>query len=356
MKVYNKVTAALQVAYPIIQAPMLGVSTPAMAAAVANAGALGSLAVGGLSPDVTRQLIRDTKRLTAKPFAVNLFVHDIPEAGDLEPMRALLLSLAQKNGYELAAADLDNFKLYTYRDQLDILLEEDIRLVSFTFGCLDPASIALLKHKGIILMGTATCVREALILEAAGVDMVVVQGIEAGGHRGTFLEDMPLPEIGLAALLPQVKDAVKIPCIAAGAINSGASMNAAFALGADAVQIGTAFIATQESDAIPSYKKKLHEASDTDTELTRAFSGRWARGMRNKMIQDIAVAGIAIPPYPWQNSLTAKLRKLAQQANDPEYTNLWAGQAAATQWERSADVITDLVQQYAASEDPNKPL
>ncbi|GEO09247.1 NAD(P)H-dependent flavin oxidoreductase [Segetibacter aerophilus] len=347
----NILTDLLKVNYPIIQAPMLGVSTPEMAAAVSNEGGLGSLPVGGLSPDATKQLIRTTKSLTNKPFAVNLFAHNIPSYSedDLEPMRKLLLQLAAKRGYDLNAADLSNFKLYNYLDQIDILIEEKIPVVSFTFGCLDPDSIEALKRNACTLIGTATCVEEALYLQQQDIDIIAVQGIEAGGHRGTFIEDMPLPQIGLFSLLPQIKKAVRIPCVAAGGINSARTMKAAVELGADGVQIGTAFIGTEESQAIPSYKTRLNNAKDTDTALTKAFSGRWARGIRNEMMNEIEQAGIPIPPYPLQNSLTAQFRKLAQQNNDIEYTTLWAGQSAVrTTLTQSKDIIRNLIEGYEA--------
>ncbi len=320
----------LKINYPIIQAPMLGVSTPEMAATVSSEGGLGSLPVGGLSPDATRQLIRQTKSLTDKAFAVNLFAHDIPNytEDELEPMRKLILELADKRGYHLDIKELTNFKIYNHLDQIDILVEENIDIVSFTFGCLDGNSIQKLKQNGAVLIGTATCVEEALYLQKQGIDVISVQGIEAGGHRGTFIKDRPLPQIGLFSLLPQVKNNVDAPCIAAGGIDSAATIKAAFDLGADGIQVGTAFIGTHESLAIPSYKIKLKEARDTDTVLTRALSGRWARGLRNELMKDIEQAGIAIPPYPLQNSLTTAIRKLAQQNNDSEYTSLWGGQSA----------------------------
>jgi nitronate monooxygenase len=345
----NIFTQRLNLAYPIVQALMLGVSTPEMAAAVSNEGGLGSLAVGGLSPDVTRQLIRRTKSLTKNPFAVNLFVHEVPEYDDedLEPMRRLLLQFAKKRGLALDLADLNGFTFYTYHDQIDILIEEGISIVSFTFGCPDVTVIQLLQEKGCVLIGTATCVEEALFLEQRNVDMVAVQGIEAGGHRGSFIETIPLPQVGLFSLLTQVKSVVQMPCIAAGGINSASTIKAAFDLGADAVQIGTAFIGTVESEAIPSYKSKLKFTKDVESSLTRAFSGRWARGIANDMMKEIEESGIPIPPYPIQNSLTSKLRKLAQQADDCEYTNLWAGQSVrqvdATQ---TREVFRCLVREY----------
>jgi len=346
----NILTDTLKLNYPIIQAPMLGVSTPEMAAVVSNQGGLGSLAVGGLSPEITQQLIRKTKSLTNNPFAVNLFVHQVPAytEKDLEPMRQLLMQLANKRGYQLEPADLSNFQFQTYHDQLNILIEEEITIVSFTFGCMDSVSIQLLKDKGCVLIGTATCLEEALFLQHQNIDMITVQGIEAGGHRGTFIESNTLPQIGLFSLLPQITQAVNIPCIAAGGINSAQTIKAAFDLGAVAVQIGTAFIRTNESQAISSYKKKVEDAKDTDTSLTKAFSGRWARGIRNEMMQQIEQIGIAVPPYPLQNSLTGTLRKLAQQNNDYEYTNLWAGQSAGspTSATQTKEVLMNLVKEY----------
>lgn len=345
----NSVTDSLKIDYPIIQAPMLGVSTPEMAAAVSNQGGLGSLAVGGLSPDATRHLIHKTKSLTNKPFAVNLFAHHVPAYADkdIELMRQFLLQLANKRGLKLETSDLSNFKLYAYHDQMDILVQEEISIVSFTFGCLDSKDIQLLKDKGTVLIGTATCVEEALFLQEQNVNMIAVQGIEAGGHRGTFIETIPLPQIGLFSLLPQITKAVQLPCIAAGGINSAQTIRAAFELGAVAVQIGTAFIGTDESEAIPSYKRRLETGKDTDTTLTKALSGRWARGIRNEIIHEIEQSGIPIPPYPLQNSVIAKLRKLAQQADDSEYTSLWAGQTTETSMTKQAgQVFINLVKQY----------
>lgn len=335
--------------YPIIQAPMLGITTPKMVADVSNLGGLGSLPVGGLSPELTQQLIRETKALTNQPFAVNLFVHDIPECAEemLEAMRQLLLQLATKRGYRLDPASMSSFQFHTYREQLGILLEEGIHLVSFTFGCLDEPSIQLLQSNRCTLIGTATCVEEALFLEEKGIDMVVAQGLEAGGHRGTFLEHLPLPQIGLFSLLPQITNKVSIPCIAAGGINDSSSIQAAFDQGAAAVQIGTPFIGTEESLAIASYKTKLEEATGTATVLTRSFSGRWARGIRNEMMRDIDESGVAIPPYPWQNSLTTQLRKLALQQNDSEYINLWAGQSSGTIKGRTTkEIFLYLIKEY----------
>lgn len=318
------------VIYPIIQAPMLGVSTPEMAAAVSNEGGLGSLAIGGLSPERSQALIRQTKNLTGKPFAVNLFTHTIPpyEESKIVPMRRLLLEMAKERGYVLAESELQNFRFYTYKEQIDVLIKEDIKLISFTFGMLDDATIQLFKSNGCTLIGTATSLKEARLLQESGIDIIVAQGLEAGGHRGSFLDEEPLPQVGLFSLLPQLAKQVHVPVIAAGGIRDAQTMRAAFDLGAAAVQVGTLFIASKESDAIPAWQQQLSGVDATDILLTRAFSGRWARGIRNEMMERIEASGIPIPPYPIQNSLTAAFRKLAQQANDSSYTNLWAGQSA----------------------------
>lgn len=326
---------------------MLGVSTPAMAAEVSNAGGLGSLAVGGLSPEATTELIQKTKNLTNKPFAVNLFVHEVPpyEESDIEPMRQFLVSLASKRGYQITENDLSNLKFYTYHDQLEILVKENIKIVSFTFGCLDKKSIAYLKANDCILIGTATCVDEAIILKEHEIDFITVQGIEAGGHRGSFIKDMPLPQVGLFALLPQVIKQTQLPAIAAGGVNSPSTIKAVLELGADAVQIGSAFIDSEESDAITSYRQLIKQAKDTDTVLTRAISGRWARGFKNELIKAVEDSGLTIPPYPVQNSFTTKFRKLAQQANDHEYTTLWAGQSSSSSATKKVkDIFESFVQ------------
>jgi nitronate monooxygenase len=342
----NTLTDLLNIDYPIIQAPMLGVTSPEMVAGISNAGGLGSLPVGGLSPEKTRELIRKVKRLTDKPFAVNLFAHKIPEYSpdEAEAMRSLLHKLKNEQGFSAEIPELDSLKFYTYKEQIAILIEENVPVVSFTFGIPDDASLLQLKQTGTILIGTATCVDEAILLEQKGVDAITLQGIEAGGHRGSFLQD-ELPRVGLMALVPMTAKVVNIPLIASGAINSGDTVKAAFALGAVGVQIGTAFIPSTESIAITAYKESLATAKDTASSLTRAFSGRWARGIHNALMEQVEHSGVAIPPYPVQNSLTGTLRSEAQKQNNGQWTNLWAGQAASMYVENksSAEILMDII-------------
>lgn len=308
---------------------MLGVSTPEMAAAVSQAGGLGSVALGGLSPEQVRELIRKTKKLSDKPFALNLFVHEVPAYPEekLDPMREVLLKLAAEQGYTLREKDLADFRFFTYRDQLDVLREENVRIISFTFGCPDAATMRLLKQQGILLMGTATSPEEARILEDAGTDMIVLQGIEAGGHRGSFAGE-GLPHFSLDTLLQDVYTKTNLPLIAAGGIRTQADMQRWLNAdaGVSAVQVGTPFIPTAESAAIAAYKQRVTENPGNTTALTRAFSGRWARGIPNRMMQALEQVEIDIPPYPYQNSLTGLFRKMAQQQNDAHFTNLWAGE------------------------------
>jgi len=319
---------------------MLGVTSPGMVAAVSNEGGLGSLPIGGLSPDAARTLIKATKQLTRKPFAVNLFAHEISSVPRdiLQKMWSFLVEFAKSKGYQLDSPSLPEFKFYNHRHQVDMLLEEDIKHVSFTFGNLDNESIKKLHAAGVSLMGTATCLQEAQILESSGIDFIIAQGIEAGGHRGSFL-DGELPRIGLFSLLSNILQKCKIPVIAAGGIHHSQSIRAAMELGASGVQIGTPFINSVESQAIPSYKKRLEEATGTDTKLTCAFSGRWARGIINEFMQEVELSGLDIPPYPYQNTLTASLRKMAQAKDDHTMTNLWSGQSLPLQETRSCKDI-----------------
>lgn len=338
----------LHITYPIIQAPMLGVTTPEMVAAASNAGALGSLPVGGLSAERTKALIRQTKALTTKAFAVNLFANSIeaPDEGKMAAMQDFLASLCEKYGLKVPRPDLHFIPFYSYKEQIAILLEEQIPIVSFTFGVLDEPSIKALKAKGVVLIGTATCVKEAHILAKRGIDIITAQGIEAGGHRGTFLEEDPLPMIGSMSLVPAIAKQVEVPVLAAGGIYNGNTIKAAYELGAQGVQIGTAFIASDESMAILSYKKAVQEAVDTDTKLTRTFSGKWARGIRNTFMAEVLTSGLDIPAYPFQGHLTSLLRTYAQQHDNKEFTTLWAGQSVHAEAKPVAEIVKDLVTQF----------
>ncbi|NML39340.1 nitronate monooxygenase [Chitinophaga sp. G-6-1-13] len=326
----NRLTSLLGIEYPFIQAPMLGITTPAMVAAMSNSGGLGSLPVGGLPPERVAALIAEVKALTSRPFAVNLFTYDIPavdQPEQFEQMQQFLQQLYKANGLAVPAVAFDAVKTYSYREQLPALLAANVSLVSFTFGIPDESSIALLKEKGCLLLGTATSVEEAVALEKAGCDAVVAQGIEAGGHRGSFLPG-PLPQVGTVALVPQIADRITLPVIAAGGIADGRSAAAAFCLGASGVQCGSVLLRSPESAATPHHKDKVAAVTDTGTRITRAFSGRWARGIENALMDGIDASGLPLNVYPVQDALTQAVRKVAKELDDPAFIVMYAGQAA----------------------------
>jgi len=237
----NSITKLLDIKYPIIQAPMFGVSTPDMVAAASKANCLGSLALGDMNGSDCSKLIRATKQLTNKNFAVNIFVHQIPKVTDelrnnYDKTKNFLQQLAKQNHLEVEFPNLEDIKLNSYHEQIDVMIAEDCKIVSFTFGNLDSESIEKLKNNGTILIGTCTSVNEALILENSGIDIICVQGIEAGGHRGSF-DNYNIPQIGGLSLLFQAYDAVKIPIIYAGGIYNERTLLAAQTLGAQGFQI-----------------------------------------------------------------------------------------------------------------------
>lgn len=311
----------LGINHPIIQAPMAGVTTPEFVAACANAGVLGSIGAGYLSAEATREFIREVKKRTKPPFAVNLFV---PENVDIdqEQLKQAYLALqpiGKKLGMPFWKAPLSESD---FDKQVDVIMEEGVPICSFTFGIPDRETIQKLKEAGVLLIGTATNVEEAVLAEQAGMDAVVVQGKEAGGHRGSFIGEQFFP---LAELLPSVVKAVGIPVIAAGGIANKEHLDHQLLRGAVAVQIGTALLATEESGAHPSYKQAVIEATENNTMITKAFSGKAARGIRNSFIDMMENAPIA--PYPYQNDLTKKIRSEAARLEKPEYMSLWAGES-----------------------------
>jgi nitronate monooxygenase len=349
IKTMLTLTQLLNINYPIVQAPMLGVTTPAMVAAVSNAGALGSLPVGGLSPERTLALIKETKILTGKPFAVNLFAH-LPaidtQDDKISLMQDFLELTCAKYDIPFERQDSSKFKFYYYENLIDILLEEDIPVVSFTFGQLKKEIITAFKAIGTTLIGTATSVAEAKTLAAYGIDVITVQGFEAGGHRGSFLYTDTLPQVGLASLLPQIADEVAVPLLAAGGIYNRKTMKAAFGFGASGVQVGSMFIPSHESAASEIYKAAILNAADTSTVITKAFSGRWARGIENGFMREMAASGLDIPDYTMQNQLMAPIRTYAQQNNIQDLIAMWAGQSAGKGSRESASQIINTLISY----------
>ncbi|HYO52755.1 nitronate monooxygenase [Archangium sp.] len=325
---WRQLAVRLGIEHPIIQAPMAGgITTPELVAAVSNAGGLGSIGAPYMKPADIVQLARRVRELTDRPYAINLFAPQPPPAkADPSRMLAELARYHQELGLEPPRPPAS--PLPSFEEQVDAVVESGVRIFSFTLGIPPPAVLERLKARGIVLIGTATNVREAKLLEAAGVDIVVAQGSEAGGHRGTFAEPFEAGMVGTMALVPQVVDAVGLPVIASGGIMDGRGIAAARVLGASGVQLGTAFLTCPESGAAPAYKAALREARDDMTVLTRALSGRPARGLANalsKAFEDTE----AILPFPLQHAATGPLRSAAAARGDLRFMTLWSGQAAA---------------------------
>ncbi len=347
----DTISKKLRIKYPVIQAPMFGMSTPQMVAAAAKADCLGSLALADLAAKQSVELIRETRKLTDQPFAVNIFAHRIPEITDalrekFTETKQFIEQLAKENNIEISLPELDAIKVKTYHELIDPIIEENCRIVSFIFGSLDDQSIQKLKANDTILIGTCTSVEEALVLESSGVDIICVQGIEAGGHRGAFNADHVL-QIGGLSLLSQVHDHVKVPLIYAG--DPGVQVNhldlVEGRLGAQGFQTGSLLLASEESALKPFEKERLKKVREEEIVLTRSFSGRYARGIKNKYIETIENSEYILP-YPYQNKLTNALRAAAKSLENPEFVGIWVGQSIHQYSELSTtDILRNLIQE-----------
>jgi nitronate monooxygenase len=315
--------------HPLIQAPLAGGGdTPALVAAVCNAGALGCIGAAYLTPAQIVEAAWAVQARTARPFGINLFAPlpaPVP-VPDPSPALARVMSFYAELG--LPPPTLPTSGGYTFDEQLAVALDSGAAVFSFTLGLLPASAIEAIKERGMFLMGTATTVEEAVALEQAGVDAVVTQGSEAGGHRGTFATTFDQGMVGTLALVPQVVDAVCVPVIASGGIMDGRGIAAALALGAAAVQMGTAFLTCEEAGIPEAYKVAILQAREHETRLTRAFSGRPARGIVNRFMTEVehGEGAEALLPFPLQNALTRPLRQAAAQQGRAELLSLWAGQ------------------------------
>lgn len=337
---------ALAVTYPIIQAPMAGgITTPELIAAVANSGGLGSLGAGYMEPEEIRHALAEIRALTDKPFAVNLF---IPNGGteDAERiMRANKVLAPYRAELGLPDAEPLTAPVPNYTEQLGVLFEESVKIISFTFGIPAAKEMESIKQLEITTIASATHLLEAILLEESGIDIVVAQGYEAGGHRATFVGDAEQSLIGTMALVPLLVEHLSVPVVAAGGIMDGRGIAAALALGASGAQLGTAFLACPESGAHRKYKERLQQGTELNTTLTRAFSGKLARGLKNRFIEELREKEAFLPGYPIQNTLTREIRQAANQQDQAELMSLWAGQGCSLVSNRSA---AELIRRWVA--------
>ncbi|MGW2030055.1 MULTISPECIES: nitronate monooxygenase [Streptomyces] len=313
--------------HPIVQAPMAGgVSVPQLAAAVSEAGGLGFLAAGYKTADGMYQEIKQLRGLTSRPFGVNLFMPQ-PEHAESGAVDLYAHQLAGEAAwYETELGDPDSDRDDGYDAKLAVLLDDPVPVVSFHFGVPPREVFDKLHRAGTFTLVTATTAEEARAVERAGADAVIAQGVEAGGHQGTH-RDLPENDgagVGLLSLLAQVREAVRIPVVAAGGVMRGGQIAAVLAAGASAAQLGTAFVAAHESGAHPLHKRALTDPLFPRTELTRAFTGRPARALVNRFLREHG--RYAPAAYPEVNHLTAPLRKAAAKAQDAQGMAMWAGQ------------------------------
>jgi nitronate monooxygenase len=328
----TRLTNLLGITYPILQAPMASISTAPLAAAVSRAGGLGFIGSATMRPEVVAAALDEARAITDRPVGLNFFVHSAPQVDEaaadrmwqrLEPQRRAL-------GLEGAARP----RLVAPPPFGGAMLERVLALrpavVSFHFGVPDAGALAAIRSAGIRVLSTATTVAEARILAERGVDAIIAQGAEAGGHRGTFASGYPDGQIGTLALVPQVVDTVDVPVIAAGGIFDGRGIAAALLLGAAGVQLGTAFLGCPEAVIDPIYRRMLADPDRTArTRVTRLWSGRPARAIATRLLDELAEEETRALDFPLQRALTGALAAAAAPRGDAEHSAMWAGQAAA---------------------------
>ena len=329
-----------QIQLPIVQAPLAGgPSTPALAAAVCEAGGLGFLAAGYKGVDAVRADLEALRALTARPFGLNLFVPPTAAAdpASVSAYATVLRAESERRGVALGEPRRDDDG---WEDKLALALEQRVPVVSFTFGCPSPEVVGRFSDTGSEVWVTVTTAAEARLARDAGAHVLVVQGVEAGGHRGSFADE-PGTDLGLLAALQLVGAAVDLPLVATGGLSTGRSIAAVLAAGAAAAQLGTALMRTPEAGTSPAHRDAL--ASAEPTALTRAFTGRTARGVVNRFM--LEHSGDAPAGYPEVHHLTAPLRTAAREQGDADGFHLWAGQAHALAEELPAG---ELVRRLAA--------
>jgi nitronate monooxygenase len=338
----TRVSSILGVEYPIIQGPLGGLSTQRLTAKVSNFGGLGSFGAHGLSTSAIGDVIAEIRELTTKPFAMNLWVSMEDEGARASGREEFMRSLKHIAGHiEALGASLPEYKPYVpvkFEDQVRVLLDAKVPVFSFIVGVPPKEILDECRMRGIITIGTATTAAEARVLDQAGVDVIVASGFEAGGHRGSFLLPAEDSLTGTFSLTPQVVDAVSAPVVAAGGIGDARGIVAAFALGAEGVQMGTAFLASEDSGASALHRNALRSGAER-TSLTKGFTGRLARGVHNQLIEELNRTGVEILPYPLQRHLVRNLAIPAGKAGRAELMQLWAGQSASLSRETDTEAL-----------------
>ncbi|HYT22067.1 MAG TPA: nitronate monooxygenase [Candidatus Polarisedimenticolia bacterium] len=328
----NRLTAKLGIDYPVIQGPLGGLSSQKLTAAVSNFGGLGSFGAHGLSPAAIKDVIAEIRSLTSKPFAMNLWVSMEDEGARTSDENAFNRSLAPLAVHIAAlGAPRPDYKPYSwirFEDQARVLLDEKVPVFSFIYGIPPQEILEECRAKHIVTIGTATTPEEGAALQEAGVDAIVASGFEAGGHRGSFLRGAEDSLTGTLSLVPRIADVVDVPVIAAGGIADARGVIAALALGAEAVQMGTVFLACEESGASLLHRQALRGKKAGHTALTKGFTGRLARGIHNRLLEELNQEGTAILPYPLQRRLVRNLAIPAEAAGRSDLLPLWAGQSA----------------------------
>lgn len=318
----------LGIEHPIIQAPMAGgPTTPELVAAVCDAGGLGSFPGGYLSPGEIDSAIRKIRTLTNKPFAVNLFAPEkVRRRKTSARVMKKLAEIAGEVGAQLPGAEEEPD--FSFEEQLGVVLDDNVPVFSFTFGIPKRKHIKELRKRKATVIGTATCVAEGTMLEEAGCTAIIAQGSEAGAHRGTFASTGGAPMIGGISLVPQLADKVGVPVICSGGIMDGRGIVAALALGASAVQMGTAFLSCSEAAVSAPWLDALLNSEDTSTVLTRVYTGKYARGIKNRFFDEMVKLEDKVPAYPIQNYLTRPIRIASRAKGDSQFMSLWAGQGS----------------------------
>lgn len=326
----TELTKKIGIKYPIIQAPMAGgPTTVELVLEVAKAGGLGSLGAGLLEPKEIEEKILSIRSQTSKPYNVNLFIPS-PFNRDLSKKDKInQIMEPYRKELKLTNPSLPKHLLPSFEKQVEVLLDYKVPVFSFTFGCLEANLIKKFQSNGSCVIGTATTSEEALALQKKGVDFVVAQGYESGGHRGTFLHKEEHALIGSMVLIPSIASATKTPVIGAGGIMNGKGVLASLILGACGVQMGTAFLCSEESGIIDEYKNKIINSSSEKTVLTRAFSGKLARGIANRFTKEMESFKDVFPDFPLQNTLTRDIRKKAGEIKNLNFMSLWAGQGCS---------------------------